>query len=80
MEEQAHNLAQTVSVFKLAQHGERATAPGGVEKRVASVTPLPAKDKAVARGHAAAEKKPAAPQVRKVANAKPGSDADWEEF
>jgi methyl-accepting chemotaxis protein len=80
MEEQAQNLTQTVSVFKLARHEERATASVRVAKRVASVTPLPAKDKAVARGHAAAEKKPAAPQLRKVANAKAGSDEDWEEF
>jgi hypothetical protein len=80
MEEQAQNLAQTVSVFKLARHEERAPTPGRVEKRAASVTPLPAKDKTVAGGDAVAEKKTGAPQVRKVANAKAGSDADWEEF
>jgi len=77
MEEQAQNLAEVVAVFRLAPHEEQATAVAIAEKPAASVTHLPAR-KAV-KGHAAAEKKPAAPLVKKVANAKPG-DEEWQEF
>jgi len=73
MQEQAQNLAEAVTVFKLAQHEERAVV--SAEKPRASVTQLPRK-KALAKGPATVEKKPAA---RKVANAKQG-DGEWEEF
>jgi len=73
MEEQAQNLTQAVAVFKLAQQEERAVV--SAEKPRASVTQLPRK-KALAKGPATVEKKPAA---RKVANAKQG-DGEWEEF
>ncbi len=69
-------VGDAMAAFKLA-HGSEA-APAKVEKRVASVTHLPAK-KAAVRSSAAAEKKTAAAQVRKVANAKAG-DEEWQEF
>ena len=78
MEEQAQHLTQAVAVFQLAQHEEQATAVANAERPVASVTHLPAR-KAVVKSHAAVEKKLTAPQVRKVANAKPG-DEEWQEF
>src|SRR5450756_909598 len=53
MQEQAQNLTQAVAVFKLAQGDERILAPVKAEKPVASVTHLPARDKAAARGRAA---------------------------
>jgi len=79
LEEQAQNLTQAVSVFKLAQHEERAPAVGRTERPAARVTQLPAKKAAVSK-HVAGKKRPAAPQFRKVANAKLGSDATWETF
>ena len=78
MQEQAQNLTQAVSVFKLAHHEERAAVVAKAGKPVASVTHLPAKQ-AAARSHVSAGKKPAVPQVRRVANAKPG-DGEWKEF
>ena len=69
-------VSDAMAAFKLLKSSE--AAPGRAEKRAASVTHLPAKNAAV-KGHAAAQKKPAAPQVRKVANAKPGDD-EWQEF
>ena len=78
LEEQAQNLTQAVSVFKLAQGAEQALVR--VEKRVVGVTPLLAKDKGGAKGHVAVEKKPAAAKARRVANARPGTDAEWQEF
>ncbi|MBX9810964.1 MAG: MCP four helix bundle domain-containing protein [Burkholderiales bacterium] len=78
MEEQAQRLAAAVAVFKLAQHEEHAAVK--VEKPVASVMALQTKGKAAANGDgAAAEEKPAASKVRKVANAKAGDD-EWQEF
>jgi len=71
MEEQAQNLTQAMAVFKLAHKEEQAVAKA--EKHVASVTHLPAKRAAV-KGRVAAEKKPAASQVRKAVNAKPGDE------
>ncbi len=83
MEEQARNLTRAVAVFKLVQHEQyegHATAAAKAGKPVASVTHLPAKQAAVeVKDHAAAEKKPAASQARKVANAR-ASDEEWQEF
>jgi methyl-accepting chemotaxis protein len=79
LEEQAQNLAQSVSLFKLAHDEERATAVAKPDRPVASVTHFPARSKAAAKGRTAVEKKPVAPKMRKIANAKQG-DGDWTEF
>ena len=89
MQEQAQAMAQAVSVFKLAAHEERtvaAAAAGGkarAEKPAGNVTALPAKKapgkSARAQEEPVAEAK-AEPKLRKVANAKPGSDEEWSEF
>ena len=78
MEEQAHNLTHAVSAFKLAHNENRAAVVVNADRPAASVTHLPAK-RAAARSPVAAVKKPAAPQTRRVANAKPGDD-EWKEF
>ncbi len=78
LQEQAQHLTQAVSVFKLAHSEQRAAAAAQAERPVASVTRLSEK-KAAARATAAADQKPAAPLVRKAANAKAG-DEEWQEF
>ncbi len=79
MQEQAQQLAQAVSVFKLAQSDERALTPGKVKQPVASITRLPAKGNVAVMARAVAEQKPEAPRMRKAANAKPGN-GEWQEF
>jgi methyl-accepting chemotaxis protein len=79
LEEQAQQLTQAVSVFKLARSEEPAAVVAKADRPMTSVTHLLAKKTAIS-SHAVAEKKLAIPQVRKVANARHGSDAAREAF
>jgi len=70
-------VGDAMAAFKLTQGGQHeARAVAKTEKRAASVAQLPGKK---AAAQVAVEKKPAAPGVRKVANARPG-DEEWQEF
>ncbi len=88
MQEQAQAMSQAVAIFKLAAHEERAVAAAAgskakAEKPAGNVTALPTK-KAAGKGakgqEAPAEEAQPEPKLRKVANAKPGSDEEWSEF
>ncbi len=76
MQEQAQNLTQAVSVFKLSQDEARAPAAPKAERPVASVSKLPVRKGAARAAVAKAAGKPA---LRKIANAK-GGNGEWEEF
>ncbi len=76
LEEQSQNLAQAVSVFKLAHRAEDAPVTARVETSVATVSKLPMRKAAARPAAARAEQKPV---LRKIANAKSG-DGEWAEF
>lgn len=84
MQEQAEALARLAATFKLANDGASEGQSGAAvemdqPKATAKVTSLPVK-KGKAAGKEKAEVPAEEPKLRKVANAKPGSDEEWSEF
>ena len=78
MDEQAQLLARAVAVFKLGRAESAPAAPVTPEKRVASVTPLPTREKSGSQGADDAGDKRSRSRVnRKIVNANEG---DWQEF
>ena len=83
LQEQAQTLTQAVAVFKIARNEAASQLPPqSVRPQMATVTALPRrKATQVSAPHPqpAAQTEPAR-RVRKVVNAKPGAEGEWEEF